>query len=80
MSATAPPLAIAISLRSTTWLVLALALVAAPHAMRLPVWLTALAAALCLWRLYLARMRLALPARWLMIFLAMAGAAAIYLD
>ena len=55
----------AISLRNTVWLALALALVAAPHAERLPVWLSVLAAAACAWRLYLARMRLTLPARWL---------------
>ena len=64
MSATISSLTPAISLRNTVWLAIALALVAAPHAERLPVWLSALAAALCAWRLYLARMRLALPARW----------------
>lgn len=80
MSTSGAPPTRAISLRSITWLVLALVLVAAPHTMRLPLWLTALAVALCGWRWYLARMRLALPARWLMIFLALAGAAATYLD
>ena len=65
MSTATHSLTPAISLRNTVWLAIALALVAAPHAERLPVWLSALAAALCVWRLYLARMRLALPARWL---------------
>ncbi len=70
----------AISLRSTAWIALAMALVAAPHAERLPLWLTGLAAAMCLWRLYLARTRLALPPRWLLIFIVAAGAAAILLE
>ena len=80
MSSASHPLTPAISLRNTVWLAIALALVAAPHAERLPVWLSALAAALCAWRLYLARMRLALPARWLLIFVVASGAAAIFLE
>jgi transglutaminase-like putative cysteine protease len=74
------PLTPAISLRSTVWVALALALVAAPHAERLPLWLSALAATFCVWRLYLARMRLELPARWLLIFIVAAGAAGILLE
>jgi transglutaminase-like putative cysteine protease len=74
------PLTPAISLRNTAWLALALALVAAPHAERLPLWLTALAVGLGGWRMYLARMRLALPARWQMIFIVTAGTAAIFLE
>ena len=70
----------AISLRSTAWLALTLMLVAAPHAARLPLWLTGLAAAMCVWRLYLARMRFELPARWLLVFIVAAGAAAILLQ
>lgn len=69
----------AISLRSTAWLALTLLLVAAPHAQRLPLWLSGLAVALCAWRLYLARMRLALPARWLVVLIVAAGSAAILL-
>lgn len=70
----------AISLRSTAWIAVALLLVAAPHAERLPPWLTALTAAVFIWRLYVARMRLALPAKWLLIFLVSGGAAGIYLQ
>ncbi len=70
----------AISLRSTVWVALALALVAAPHAGRLPLWLGILAATFCVWRLYLARMRLELPARWLLIFIVAAGTAGILLE
>ena len=74
------PLTPVISLRSTVWVALALALVAAPHAARLPLWLSVLAAIFCVWRLYLARMRLELPARWLLIFIVAAGAAGILLE
>ena len=70
----------AISLRNTVWLALAMLLVAAPHAAHLPIWLSALAAAMGIWRLYLARMRLALPPRWLVILIVFAGAAAIWLE
>lgn len=72
--------AAAISLRNTVWITLTLALIAAPHAERLPWWLTAMAAAFCLWRLYLARMRLELPARWLMILIVGAGSVSIWLQ
>ncbi len=74
------PLIPAISLRSTVWIALALAMVAAPHAERLPLWLSGLAATFCAWRLYLARMRLELPPRWLLIFIVAAGAAGILLE
>ena len=77
MSSTAT---VAISLRNTVWIALTLVLVAAPHAERLPIWLTALTVAFCAWRLYLARMRLELPTRWLLIFIVVAGSAAIFLQ
>lgn len=70
----------AISLRSTVWLALTLLMVAAPHTERLPLWLSAIGVGLCLWRLYLARMRLELPPRWLLIFVVAGGAAAILLQ
>jgi transglutaminase-like putative cysteine protease len=75
MNNTAP----AISLRNTVWLTIAFALVAAPHTARLPLWLSALVGAMCLWRVYLARTRMALPARWLLIAIVTASAAAIFL-
>ncbi len=78
-SATAVPAA-AISLRNTVWITVTLALIAAPHAERLPLWLTGLAAAFCGWRLYIARMRLGLPSRWLMVGIVGAGALAILLQ
>ena len=68
-----------ISLRNTVWLTAAFALVAAPHAERLPIWLSVIAGAMCLWRVYLARTRLALPARWLLIAIVLASTASIYL-
>ncbi len=71
--------AAAISLRNTVWLTAAFALAAAPHAERMPAWLSAIAGAMCLWRVYLARTRLALPARWLLIGIVTASAAAIFL-
>ncbi len=70
----------AISLRNTVWITLTLALIAAPHAERLPWWLSLLAAAFCAWRLYIARMRLALPARWLMVLIVAAGSVAIFVQ
>ncbi|MBM3343520.1 MAG: DUF3488 domain-containing protein [Betaproteobacteria bacterium] len=70
----------AISLRSTVWLTLALALVSAPHVMRLPWWLSGFALLMCIWRLYLARMRLELPSRWLLMVMVAGGAAAILLQ
>jgi protein-glutamine gamma-glutamyltransferase len=70
----------ALSLSSTLWTLAALVLVAAPHAERLPIWLSALMGAICLWRIYLARMRLELPARWLLIVIVLSAAAGIYLQ
>ena len=86
MSATQPAVrpavrpTVAISLRNTVWITLTLALIAAPHAERLPWWLSTLAAMFCVWRLYLARMRLELPPRWLMVLIVAAGSVAIYLQ
>ena len=72
--------AAAISLRSTAWLALTLVLVAAPHAGRLPLWLSAITCVMCGWRLYLAHRRQPLPARWLLVFIVAAGLAAIALE
>ena len=58
-----PPLKLA----GISWLTVAFVLVAAPHAERVPVWLSALAAALCAWRVWLARTHEALPGRWLIV-------------
>ena len=69
-----------ISLGNTLSLILAFGLVAAPHTEHLPLWLSALAGAMCLWRAYIARMRLTLPARWLLVLVVVASSAAIYLQ
>ena len=69
----------AISLRNMACLTVAFVLVAAPHAGRLQPWLTLLAGAMCIWRVYLARARLALPARWLLVAIVAASTAAIFL-
>jgi transglutaminase-like putative cysteine protease len=68
-----------ISLRNTLWLTAALAMVAAPHAERLPWWVIMLAVMLVLWRIYLGRARLALPRSWLTLMIVAGATAGIYL-
>jgi len=60
-------------------LLLSLALVAAPHATRLPWWLIALTAALAAWRAYLGYARLALPGRWLLPLIVVTATLGVYL-
>jgi len=63
-------------------LIAGLVLVAAPHAMRLPTWVSVLVAALLGWRAWLAWRDRRLPPRWLLIILAIvitAGVIATYL-
>lgn len=69
-----------LSLRNTLWLAGALTMVAAPHAERLPWWVTALAGMLLCWRLYLARARLALPSKWLLLAIVVGASVGIYLN
>jgi len=64
----------------TAWLAAALVLVAAPHVQRLPWWISALAAMLMVWRLYLARTRLPLPNRLLRSAIVIGAIAAIFLS
>ena len=71
--------AAALTLRQTLWLTAALVMVAAPHAQRLPWWLTLLVVTLIGWRLYLARVRLPLPHRAFLFLVVMASTAAVYL-
>ena len=66
-------------LRHTFWLTASLALVAAPHAQRLPWWLVLMIGALFTWRIYLARARLGSPARTLIALVVVAASAGIYL-
>ena len=68
-----------LTLRQTLWLTAALVMVAAPHAERLPWWLTLLVATLVAWRLYLARARLPLPHRGFLLLIVLASTAAVYL-
>ena len=67
-----------LSLRNTVWIFLALAMVAAPHAERLPLWVSISAAALGLWRLYIAQRSLRLLSKWLLLPMLGAATAGIY--
>jgi len=58
-------------------LALTLFLVSAPHAEHLPLWVSALAASLLVWRSYLAYRDAPLPSRWLLLPLTIACVAAI---
>jgi protein-glutamine gamma-glutamyltransferase len=65
--------------RNTLWLIASLVLVAAPHAQRLPWWLSLLSATLVAWRVYLARLRLPLPHRAVLLLIVTSSTAGIYL-
>src|SRR5215207_8755524 len=64
--------------RHALWLAISLALVAAPHAERLPWWLSGLAATLIVWRSYIARARGNLPPRVVLIAIVVAASAGVY--
>ncbi len=70
----------AVSLRDLAWLLLALLLVAAPHALRMPWWITLLGLGLYGWRAQLALSRAALPSRWLLLAVAALALAAVYFE
>ena len=57
-------------LRHVGWLLGSLALVAAPHAERLPWWVTVLVTMLFAWRGYVALNGLALPRKWILLLIA----------
>ena len=59
------------------WLLVAALATAAPHADHLPLWLSLLAGSVLLWRSYLWQQNAALPARWLLALLVVAGVAGI---
>jgi protein-glutamine gamma-glutamyltransferase len=61
------PEARSVALRDLTWLVAALVAVIAPHAVRMPWWLTLLALCLYAWRFWFALNRAPLPSRWLVL-------------
>ena len=66
--------------RNTLWLTTALVMVGAPHAERLPWWLTLLVVTLLAWRLYLARMRLPLPPKALLFLVVVGSSGGVYLN
>jgi len=68
-----------LGLRETAVLMLALLLVSAPHASRLPWWVSILAAMLAGWRLYLARMQFSLPRKPLLLLIVAGVTAGVYL-
>ena len=63
----------------TLWLTFAAIFVGAPHGLRVPWWLALLATTLVLWRLYLARMRLPLPHRMILVAIVLGSTAGVYL-
>ncbi len=74
--AAGPPL----TFRQIAWLATALTVVILPHGLRLPLWETGFIAAVLLWRLGIARYRLAAPKRWVLLILTVAAGAAIGLS
>ncbi len=69
-----PPLPLLTALLAT------MALVIAPHATRLPLWLTAFAAGIIAWRYLAGRGKLPLPSKWLLLALAIAATVGILLQ
>jgi transglutaminase-like putative cysteine protease len=67
-------------LRHVVWLLVGLALVAAPHIERLPWWLTGLVVTLSAWRVYLGHASLPLPGRWLLILVVIGATAGVYFN
>ena len=83
MSAVAHPLspdARAVGTRDLAWLIGSLLLVAAPHALRAPWWLTALTLCLFAWRFWYALNRAPLPSRWLVIGVAAVGMLGVWME
>jgi len=69
-----------VSWRHMRWQLVALALVAAPHATHMPVWTIALMVMLIAWRGYLGYARLVLPNRWLLLLIAVAATVGVFLS
>ena len=61
-------------------LIVSLALVFAPHAAHLPLWLSALVGAILGWRFLMARQKLALPNKWLLFALAFVAVVGVLLQ
>jgi protein-glutamine gamma-glutamyltransferase len=66
--------------RPLALILLGAALAAAPHAQRLPWWVTVIGAAMIGWRTWAAWKNERLPRRWLLALLVMVGMAAVYLN
>ncbi len=64
----------ALTLNNITWLLAGMAFVIAPHALRLPLWVTGVCMAAGAWRWWIARRALRVPAWWLMGLIALAAA------
>lgn len=61
-------------------LLLSILMVTAPHAEHLPLWVSALCAALLLWRAYLTRSGNPLPPRWLLMTITLASAGGVLIE
>ncbi|MDH3318500.1 MAG: DUF3488 and transglutaminase-like domain-containing protein [Betaproteobacteria bacterium] len=70
----------AITPRDLAGLLASLVLVAAPHALRMPWWLTLVVLGLYAWRAHIALERSTLPSRWLVLGLALFAIGAVYLE
>jgi transglutaminase-like putative cysteine protease len=70
----------AVAPRDLASLVASLLLVAAPHALRMPWWLTLLLAALYAWRVHLAFARAPLPPRWLLAAVALLAIGGVFVE
>jgi transglutaminase-like putative cysteine protease len=68
-----------IAFRHLLYLLLSLAMVAAPHVLHLPWWVIALTIVLFAWRIHLGHDRLTLPNRWLIVFIALASLIGVFL-
>jgi len=67
-------------LRHIGWLLLSLAMVAAPHVERMPWWVTLLATTLMAWRAYIALYGLTLPRKWLLLAIAAGALGGIFIS
>ena len=69
-----------LDIRNVAWMALSMALVTLPHAERLPLWVTALAALAIAWRVHIAWKRDPLPRKWLLLATVAGCSAGIYLS
>ena len=69
-----------VSVRDLAWLIAALAVVVAPHALRAPWWLTVLTLCLFGWRAYFALNRAPLPSRWLVLAVAAVAMLGVWIE